>query len=87
MLRYALLLAGCLAAVPMALAQGADDGYAWLNACMADSMKKGASDDAAHSYCACIDNEMGDAEVNDRSAWEKANPGPAEECREIAGWK
>jgi hypothetical protein len=85
MLRFAVLLAGCLAAAPLALAQAPDDGYAWLDACMADNMKKGISDDAAHSYCACIDKEMGDTEVNDRVAWEKANPGAAEECREIAG--
>ena len=42
---------------------------------MAANMKKGASDDVAHSYCACIDHEMGDEEINDIAGWETSNPG------------
>ncbi len=54
---------------------------------MATNMKKGASDDVAHSYCACIDHEMGDDEVNDLAGWETSNPAKVAECREAVDWK
>lgn len=81
-----LLLAACLAASP-AFAQEPDDEYAWINNCMAANMKKGASDDVAHSYCACIDHEMGDEEINDIAGWETSNPTKVAVCRDAVGWK
>jgi hypothetical protein len=81
-----LLLAACLAASSAAFAQEPDE-YAWINNCMAANMKKGASDDVAHSYCACIDHEMGDEEINDIAGWETSNPAKVAECRDAVGWK
>lgn len=74
-------------AAPEAVAEDADDGYAWINSCIARNMALGADDDTAHGYCACIDNQMGDAEVNDIDGWEKANPATVEACRDSVGWK
>ena len=82
-----LLLAAFLAAFSAAFAQEPDDGYAWINNCMAANMKKGASDEIAHSYCACIDHAMGDDEVNDLAGWETSNPAKVTECREAVDWK
>ena len=71
-----------------AIAGEADDDYAWINNCIARSMKLGAADDdTAHGYCACIDNQMGDEEVDDIAGWEKTHPGKVEACRDAAGWK
>lgn len=86
LLRIALLLA-ITALSPSAIAQDADDPYPWVNACKERNMALGADDDTAHGYCACIDHEMGDEEVNDIESWENANPDKASQCREAAGWK
>jgi hypothetical protein len=83
----ALLLAASLAASSGAFAEDPDDGYAWINNCMAANMKKGASDDVAHSYCACIDHEMGDDEVNNIAGWETSNPVKVAECRYAVDWR
>jgi hypothetical protein len=73
---------------PASAEDAADDDYAWINSCIARSMKHGAADDdTAHGYCACIDNAMGDEEVNDIDGWEKSNPAKVEVCRDAAGWK
>jgi hypothetical protein len=84
----ALALSIVALASPTSAEDAADDGYAWINNCIARAMKLGAADDdTAHGYCACIDNAMGDEEVNDIDGWEKANPGKVEACRDAADWK
>lgn len=70
-----------------AIAQEADDGFAWINNCKKLTMAKGADDETAHGYCACIDHEMGDEEINDVPGWEKANPPKVAACKAAADWK
>jgi hypothetical protein len=80
------IVVACLLPVTAA-AQDGDDGYAWITKCMADNKAKGADEDVAHDYCACIDHEMGDEEINDVAGWEKANAAKAAECRAAVDWK
>lgn len=83
----AMLFALC-ALAPAASAQGDDDPFPWMTSCKAHVTKLGAADDeTAHGYCACIDNAMGDEEINDVAGWEKANPSKVAECKAAAEWK
>ena len=81
------LIGVMLLTAPPATAQQSDDGFAWINNCKALAMAKGADDETAHGYCACLDHEMGDDEINDIAGWEKSHPGKVAACKAAAEWK
>ncbi len=82
-LKLILVTASLFAGTPV-VAQEADEPFPWMKNCKSLTMAKGADDETAHGYCACIDHEMGDDEINDIPGWEKSNPAKVAACRKAA---
>ena len=66
-------------------AQTADD-KAWIDRCIRDNKREGASPAVVRAYCACMNNEMSDNETLSITAWEKKNPKTMAMCSKKAGW-
>jgi hypothetical protein len=81
-----LVLAASLIATP-AFADTTEDDVTWINQCIADNKKEGATEDVVRKYCVCMNNAMGDAESKSVSEWEKTHPDETKACDKEAGWK
>jgi hypothetical protein len=83
----ALAVAVALSNPSSALAQAmtADD-LAWINRCVADNKRSGATPEVVRKYCICMNEEMDDNERLSISAWEKKNPEVMKKCDKAAGW-
>lgn len=68
-----------------AQAMTADD-LAWINRCVSDNKRGGASQAVVRKYCICMNEEMDDNERLSISAWEKKNPEAMKKCDKEAGW-
>ena len=82
-----LLLGACL--IPMAASaqnMNADD-LKWINQCIADNKKEGATEDVVRKYCVCMNNAMSDSETKSITEWEKSHPDEVKACDKEAGWK
>ena len=82
-----LLLGACL--IPMAASaqnMNADD-LKWINQCIADNKKEGATEDVVRKYCVCMNNAMADSETKSVTEWEKTHPDETKACDKAAGWK
>ena len=67
-------------------AQTADD-TAWINRCIRDNKREGATPAVVRAYCTCMNNEMSDNETLSITAWEQKNPKTMQMCSNKAGWK
>ena len=81
-----LILAASLIATP-AFADTTEDDVTWINQCIADNKKEGATEDVVRKYCVCMNNAMGDKETKSVSEWEKTHPDETKACDKEAGWK
>ena len=63
------------------------DDLKWINQCIQDNRRQGATPDIVRKYCICMNEKMDDNEVRTISQWERANPKAMAECDKEAGWK
>ena len=82
-----LILAAALLASTAAFADTTEDDVKWVNQCIADNKKEGATEDVVRKYCVCMNNAMGDEEAKSVSEWEKTHPDETKACDKEAGWK
>jgi hypothetical protein len=47
-----------LAASSIAFADTTEDDVTWINQCIADNKREGATEDVVRKYCVCMDNAM-----------------------------
>jgi hypothetical protein len=83
-------LLALLAAALMTGAARADtteDDVKWINQCIADNKKEGATEDVVRKYCVCMNNAMADSETKSITEWEKSHPDEVKACDKEAGWK
>ncbi len=80
------LVAATLLASP-ARADTTEDDVNWVNQCVADNKKEGATEDVVRKYCVCMNNAMGEEEAKSISEWEKTHPDETKACDKEAGWK
>ncbi|CAN1723331.1 conserved exported protein of unknown function [Hyphomicrobium sp. 1Nfss2.1] len=85
---FALLIATvALLAAPSAHADTTEDDVTWINQCIADNKKEGATEDVVRKYCVCMNNAMSDSETKSITEWEKTHPDEVKACDKEAGWK
>jgi hypothetical protein len=82
-----LILAASLLASPAAFADTTEDDVTWINQCIADNKKEGATEDVVRKYCVCMNNAMGNEETKSVTEWEKSHPDETKACDKEAGWK
>jgi hypothetical protein len=70
-----------------AVADTTEDDVKWINQCIADNKKEGATEDVVRKYCVCMNNAMGDNETKSVTEWEKSHPDETKACDKVAGWK
>jgi hypothetical protein len=80
-----LMLASALAAGGLVRAD--DDDVKWINKCIADNKREGATAEVVRKYCECMNDKMGDNETQSITQWEKSHPNEMKECDAKAGWK
>ncbi|WP_072369572.1 hypothetical protein [Hyphomicrobium sp. NDB2Meth4] len=85
---FALLIAtAAVLVVPSAYADTTEDDVTWINQCIADNKKEGATEDVVRKYCVCMNNAMSDSETKSITEWEKTHPDEVKTCDKEAGWK
>ena len=82
-----LIFAASLMASPAAFADTTEDDVTWINQCIADNKKEGATEDVVRKYCVCMNNAMGNEETKSVTEWEKSHPDEVKACDKEAGWK
>jgi hypothetical protein len=82
-----LISAAALMASTGAFADTTEDDVTWINQCIADNKKEGATEDVVRKYCVCMNNAMADSETKSISEWEKTHPDEVKACDKEAGWK
>jgi len=82
-----MIAAASLAFASTARADATEDDVTWINQCIADNKKEGASADVVRKYCVCMNNAMADDETKSVSEWEKTHPDEVKACDAEAGWK
>ena len=75
-----LILAASLLASSAAFADTTEDDVTWINQCIADNKKEGATEDVVRKYCVCMNNAMGDEETKSVTEWEKSHPDETKAC-------
>lgn len=81
------LLAGMLTLnASSAFAQMSADDLKWINRCIADNKRGGASPEVVRKYCICMNEKMDDNENLSITQWEKKNPEAMKACDKEAGW-
>ncbi len=83
----ALALGAFLAGSTSALAQMTADDLKWINQCIADNKRGGASAEVVRKYCMCMNEKMDDGETLSITQWEKKNPKAQAACDKESGWK
>lgn len=69
----------------LAQALNADD-VKWINQCVADNKRQGASQEVVRKYCICMNDKMDDNEKLSITQWEKKNPDAQKACDKESGW-
>jgi hypothetical protein len=82
-----MLLALPLAMSPAAFANTTEDDVTWINQCIADNKREGATEDVVRKYCVCMDNAMAKDETKSITEWDKTHPDETAACDKEAGWK
>lgn len=77
---------GLLMSSSATFAQLSADDVAWINRCISDNKRQGASTEVVRKYCMCMNEKMDDNERLSISAWEKKNPAAVAACDKEAGW-
>jgi len=81
------LLAGILMLnASSAFAQMSADDLKWINRCIADNKRGGASPEVVRKYCICMNEKMDDNESLSITQWEKKNPEAMKACDKESGW-
>lgn len=80
------VIAAALLSGPV-LADTTEDDVKWVNQCIADNKKEGATEDVVRKYCVCMNNAMSNDETKSISEWEKSHPDEVKACDKEAGWK
>jgi hypothetical protein len=62
------------------------DDRRWINQCIRDNAREGASRRVVTDYCTCMVNRMSNHETRSVTQWERANPRARRECSREAGW-
>jgi hypothetical protein len=83
----ALALGYFLVGASSAFAQMTADDLKWINRCIADNKRQGASAEVVRKYCICMNEKMDDSETLSITQWEKKNPQAQAACDKEAGWK
>ena len=91
------IMLSILLAVPFAMSTAAfadttEDDVTWINQCIADNKREGATEDVVRKYCVCMDNAMAKDEFKiDHRVGEdppRRDEGLRQGSRlEIAGWR
>ncbi len=81
------LLAATLLGSAAARADTTTDDVTWINQCIADNKKEGATPEIVKKYCVCMNNAMSTAETKSITEWEKSHPDEVKACDKEAGWK
>lgn len=82
-----MLLALPLATSSIAFADATEDDVKWINQCIADNKREGATEDVVRKYCVCMNNAMSNNETKSITEWEKTHPDETKACDKEAGWK
>lgn len=69
-----------------ASAQMSADDLKWINQCIADNKRGGATAEVVRKYCICMNEKMDDNETLTITQWEKRNPAAQKACDKEAGW-
>lgn len=69
-----------------AFAQMTADDLKWINRCIADNKRGGASPQVVRKYCICMNEKMDDNETLTITQWERKNPAAMKACDREAGW-
>lgn len=89
-MKFKLLAALFVGAVSLnasaALAQMNADDLKWINQCIADNKRGGATAEVVRKYCICMNEKMDDNEKLSITQWEKKNPDAMKACDKEAGW-
>jgi hypothetical protein len=83
---FVALIAATLLVGP-AVADTTEDDVTWINQCIADNKKEGATEGVVRKYCVCMNNAMGNEETKSVTEWEKSHPDETKACDKEAGWK
>ena len=62
------------------------DDVAWINKCVKDNAKEGASADVTGKWCTCMNNKMSSSETQSITQWEKTHKTERDACSKQAGW-
>lgn len=82
----ALAVAAALYNPTSVFAQMTADDLAWINRCISDNKRGGASAEVVRKYCICMNEEMDDNEKLSITAWERKNPEAMKKCDKASGW-
>jgi hypothetical protein len=82
----ALVASAFLMNTSAAFAQMSADDLAWINRCISDNKRGGASKEVVRKYCICMNEKMDDGETLSITAWEKKNPAAQKACDKESGW-
>lgn len=63
------------------------DDLKWINTCIADNKRQGATQEVVRKYCMCMNEKMEDGETLTITQWEKKNPKAQAACDKESGWK
>lgn len=83
----ALLAATLMISAAAARADTTEDDVTWINQCIADNKKEGATPEVVKKYCVCMNNAMSSSETKSITEWEKTHPDEVKACDKEAGWK
>jgi hypothetical protein len=82
----ALALGATLASGVVAQQMTADD-LAWINRCVRDNQRSGATPEVVRKYCICMNEKMDNTETQSITTWEKSHPKEMAECDKESDWK
>ena len=63
------------------------DDLKWINKCVSDNQRQGATPEVVRKYCICMNEKMDDAETQSITQWEKSHPKEMAACDKESGWK
>ena len=83
----ALALGATLASGVAGAQQMTADDLKWINQCVRDNQRGGATPEVVRKYCICMNEKMDDSETKSITQWEKSHPKEMAACDKESGWK
>lgn len=74
-------------ALTSSLAFADADDVKWVEQCVKDNNREGATPDVVKKYCECMNGKMSNEETKSITQWEKSHPKEMKECDAESGWK